>query len=96
MFISWLASEFTTLGGKYYSPPFKVEDKDNLVSIEATLESNSTVYVEGSIDSVNWYSLNNTSFSASPSGLECYAECQPTLVYRLMSTVPFISAKILI
>ena len=75
MFISWLASEFTTLGGKYYSPPFKVEDKDN---------------------SVNWYSLNNTSFSASPSGLECYAECQPTLVYRLMSTVPFISAKILI
>lgn len=96
MLITYTTSDFTNVGGLFYSPSFLVESKDDLLTIAVELATNGTVYIEASIDDITWYTLPDTFITTTPSGLESYADCQPLLLYRLQSPIQIISAKILI
>jgi hypothetical protein len=96
MILTYNSEDFTLDTGVYYSPAFKIETEDQLITIECLLDSNGSVGIQHSLDSINWYDSINNDFLCSPAGLQSYVECQPNLVYRLKSTIEFTSAKILL
>jgi hypothetical protein len=96
MILTYNSGDFTLTTGVYYSPAFKIETADNLITVECTLNSNGSVIIQQSIDGTTYYDTVDNSFTCSPSGFQSYVECQPELVYRLKSVTAFISAKILL
>ena len=89
-------THFTLTEWTYYSPIFKVEGSDSLITIQANLSENGTIIIQSSIDETDWFDIANTTFNCSPKGLQSYIECQKDLSYRLKVNVEVISLNILI
>ena len=89
-------SDFDLVEGIYYSQPFSITDTDMFISINPTLSEDGEVFVESSIDSINWYDIFDSVITCTPSGMESYTECQSGLFYRIKSNKQINSCKILI
>lgn len=50
MKVFYNSTNFTLVGGNYYSTAFKVENSDSLITIQATLTENGSITVQSSID----------------------------------------------
>ncbi len=96
MKVFYNSTNFTLVGGNYYSTAFKVENSDSLITIQATLTENGSITVQSSIDESDWFDVPNTTFTCSPKGLQSYIECQKNLSYRLKTDVNVTSLNILI
>ena len=95
MIINLTSSNFTDIGGTYYSDVFKCYPDDNFISVQVTVPSYAVVNCQSSIDGVTFFDVHTTQFICSPNGLQSYKDCQPDLIYRLKSTTAVTSAKIL-
>lgn len=96
MVINFLSEQFTLSGGYYYSPAFKQDEKDVLVSVAVWLSENGTASIQASLNETDWVPVENTSFTCSTSGLQTYTDCHYGLVYRLKIDKLPIKASILI
>ena len=94
--LSFSTGDIILDSGIYYSPNFCVETKDSFLTIQVTLNSNSDIYVQSSVDGITFFDVPDSYFTCSPSGLQSYAECQPGLKYRLKCLVEILNVKILI
>lgn len=96
MILTYNNTDFTLDGGFYYSPAFKIETEDELITVECELVGTGDVLIQHSLSNELWYDSIGNTFTCSPTGLQSYVECQPQLIYRLKSTIEFVSAKILL
>ena len=96
MLLEFIPANFVLVSEVYYSLPFRIETKDTLMSVEATLNSVGSVTIQASITGSDFYDVEGSSFTCDTSNLQSYIDCQPELLYRLKSPVQFLSAKILI
>lgn len=96
MIIKLTENNFFLENGNYYSAPFKLFTDDNYMSISSTLVDDGEVYLERSLDGIDWYLVADSTFNCTPSGLQSYSDCQPEIQFRLGSTTEFIKANILL
>ena len=96
MITNYQTSDFTLIEGKYYSPSFKINKIDDLVTIEVRLNEQGTINIQSSIDGLIWYTVPYTSFICNINGLQSYKECHPELYYRIESSHLVNLVKILI
>lgn len=96
MKITFKTSNFTLNSGSYYSPAFYIQNNDNYMSVVATLSGSGDVSLERSVDEISWFPIADSTIACAPSGMQSYSDCQPELLYRLVSETSFVGAVIVI
>lgn len=95
MILTYTTDDFNSSNGVYYSPEFKIEKNDKLVTIECILNEEGSVIVQSKIDE-EWYDIVDTDFICNPKGLQAYTDCQQDISYRLKSITEFNKTNILL
>jgi len=96
MIINYLTTQFSENNGAYYSPAFRQDSKDNIITVAIELAVTGNVSMQTSLDEINWFNVDGTTFVCSPSGLQTFVDCQWELIYRIKTDQVVVNAKIVI
>lgn len=99
MRINLTGSQFTLDSGYYYSSPFFIDDKDQLITVELTLTGSGTGSMQSSMsetESAIWVDEEYTDFTCATTGIQTFGDCQLGLYYRVKTATLPVSCRILI
>lgn len=90
------SSNFTNVEGVYYSPAFKQDINDSVITVAVWTEAPATASMQSSINGTDWVDVTNTSFSVNTAGLQTFVDCHYGLVHRIKIDALPTNAQILI
>lgn len=96
MILIMSGDQFTLDTGAYYSPPFKQDTVDILVTVVVKLTESGTYSMQESIDEVTWVDVPDSTVTCNTTGLQTFTDCHYDLSYRIKASKEVTEAKILV